>query len=153
MNVPSISYQWFSFRELSLEELYEILSLRQNVFIVEQNCPYMDIDGLDPKAWHLLGGDAEGNLVAYLRVLAPGVKYQEPSIGRVVTAKNLRGSGIGRELMLCGIQKVQELFPGSSIRLSAQVAAQNFYRELGFESVGEVYSEDGILHIDMIKVT
>ncbi|HDH57425.1 MAG TPA: GNAT family N-acetyltransferase [Bacteroidetes bacterium] len=147
-----IRYEWYEFQQLSPGLLYEILALRQEVFVVEQNCPYMDIDGLDRQAWHLLGRNAEGNLVAYLRIVAPGAKYREPAIGRVFTHKSIRGKGIGRELMIRGIKKAEELFPGSAIRLSAQVYAQGFYAQFGFSAVGEPYDEDGIPHVEMVKI-
>ena len=149
----NLHYAWYEFQQLSPGMLYEILSLRQEVFVVEQNCPYMDMDGLDPHAWHLLGHNAEEELVAYLRIVAPGFKYREPAIGRVVTHKSTRGTGVGRELMIRGIEKATELYPGAAIRLSAQVYAQGFYAQFGFSAVGEPYDEDGIPHVEMVRIS
>lgn len=147
----NLHYAWYEFQQLSPGLLYEILSLRQEVFIFEQNCPYKDMDGLDPHAWHLLGRNERGDLMAYLRIVAPGFKYREPAIGRVVTHKSIRGTGIGRELMIRGIEKAEELYRGSAIRLSAQLYAQSFYAQFGFSAVGEPYDEDGIPHIEMVR--
>ena len=147
-----ITYQWLAYDQLSADQLHDILALRQAVFIVEQRCPYLDIDGLDRHAWHLLGRDADGALVAYLRAVQPGSKYPEPSIGRVVTHPNVRDQGIGRELMTIGIENVEKLFPGSPIRLSAQVYARGFYQSFGFETAGQPYDEDGIPHVEMLRI-
>lgn len=146
-----LTFQWLSYSQLSLDQLHDILSLRQAVFVVEQHCPYSDIDGLDRNAWHLLGRDADGTLVAYLRVVQPGCKYPEPSIGRVVTHPSVRDQGLGRELMTIAIEKVEELFPGSPIRLSAQVYARGFYQSFGFDIASQPYDEDGIPHVEMLR--
>lgn len=146
-----MTYQWYYFDQLTLDQLHELLYFRQEVFVIEQNCPYLDIDGLDPYSWHLLGRNSAGKLVAYLRVVPPGRKFEDPSIGRVVTSKEVRGRGIGRELMRRAIEKSEELFPNSSLRLSAQLYARGFYQSFGFSQVSEPYDEDGILHIDMIR--
>lgn len=143
-------WRWKTFAELDNRELYELLYLRQQVFIVEQNCPFADADGVDYDAWHLLGFSEDNNLLAYLRVVPPQKKYPEPSIGRVVTSPAARGQGLGRLIMEQGIIHTQALFPGWDIRLSAQCYAEAFYRSLGFEPVGESYLEDDIPHIDMI---
>jgi len=138
------------FDELTLEELYSILQLRNEVFIVEQDCVYKDLDGKDQSAWHLLAIEEE-KLVAYTRILPPGVSYSDPSIGRVVTSASKRRSGLGRELMNRSIKACEKLFGKISITLSAQVYLQNFYESLGFNVVGEEYSEDGIPHIKMSR--
>ena len=150
MRQEGITYQWFAFGQLPKNTLYEILTFRQNVFIVEQDCPYMDMDGLDQHAWHLIGCDGEGELVAYLRLVSPGTKYPDPSLGRVLTHRGLRGLGIGRQLMIHGIKKSNELYPGQPIRISAQVRQRGFYEKLRFTAVGDPYDEDGIPHIEMI---
>lgn len=146
-----MDWRWRRYCDLSTDELYAILSLRQTVFVVEQQCPYLDADGLDQDGWHLLGVDDRGKLVAYLRVLAPGARFNDPSIGRVIVLPELRGRGIGREIMLRGLRKVEELHPGKSICMYAQAYLEGFYSDLGFERHGEPYDEDGISHVDMIR--
>lgn len=128
------------------------MQARQRVFIVEQRCVYLDADHLDTNAWHLSGIDPEGNLIAYLRVVKPGKKYSEPSIGRVLTCPDRRGEGIGRQLVEIGIEKTTRQFPAKGIRISAQLYLQQFYTRLGFSKVGEVYLEDNILHIEMYRL-
>ena len=135
---------------LSRDDLYDALALRCAVFILEQG-PYQDPDGLDRHAVHVLGRDGEGTLQAYLRVVAPGHKYTEPSIGRVITSAALRGKGAGRALMLQGLAACDAAWPGQGIRISAQAHLQGFYGSLGFLPVGEVYLEDDIPHIEMLR--
>ena len=140
------------FDELSLHELYEIMVLRQEVFVVEQDCPYLDADGKDPMAWHLMGFQENGKLIAYTRLLPKGISYEKyPSIGRVVTSQSARGSGLGRELMEQSIGWMEELFPGEGIKIGAQCYLEKFYKSLGFEIVGEQYLEDGIPHYPMLR--
>lgn len=149
-----VIWQWLRFSELSADQLYEILRVRQKVFTVEQDCAYQDADGKDRYARHLAAWRANTDspqLLAYLRVVIPGVKYAEPSIGRVLTAKSARGTGLGRELMRRAIAHTQAEFPGRAIRISAQEYLQRFYREFGFEQVSEPYDEDGIPHIEMLR--
>ena len=138
------------FDELSLVELYSILQLRTEVFIVEQNCVYQDPDGKDQSAWHLMA-EEDGKLVAYTRTLPPGVSYSDPAIGRVATSSSKRRSGLGRELMRLAIEACEKLFGNASITLSAQVYLKSFYESFGFIVVGEEYLEDGILHIKMSR--
>ena len=138
------------FNELSLEELYAILELRNEVFIVEQNCVYKDPDGKDQSAWHLLAME-EDKLVAYTRILPPGAVYTDPAIGRVVTSPSKRGSGIGKELMKRSIEVCEKLFGKISITLSAQVYLKNFYESLGFIALSDEYLDDGIPHIEMTR--
>lgn len=136
--------------ELSIQQLYEILKLRQEVFIVEQDCPYLDTDGKDDKAYHVLFYQAQ-ELVAYTRLLPKGVSYEKyASIGRVVNHKSVRGQGIGKDLMELSIQSCKSLFPGESIKISAQQYLLKFYQDLGFVETGESYLEDGIPHCGMI---
>jgi len=138
------------FDELTLDELYAILQLRNEVFVVEQNCVYNDTDGKDQLAWHLIAtGDKK--LVAYTRILPPGISYSDPAIGRVVTSFSNRRSGLGRELMKRSIEACEKLFGKISITLSAQVYLQSFYESLGFIVVGEEYLDDGIPHIKMSR--
>jgi len=148
-----IRWQWARFHELRVDDLYALLAARQEVFILEQQCFYPDIDGVDRQSHHLLGwrDDGEGGtrLAAYLRVVAPGVKYAEASLGRVLTTAAARGSGAGRALMAEGVRGAQRLHPGSGIRISAQLYLQRFYEEFGFSATSEPYDEDGIPHIEM----
>ena len=136
------------FDELTLDELYNILQLRNEVFIVEQNCVYKDPDGKDQSAWHLMALE-DDKLVAYARILPPGVSYSDPAIGRVVTSSSKRRSGLGRELMKLSIEACEKLFGKISITLGAQVYLKNFYESLGFTAIGDEYLDDGIPHIDM----
>ena len=138
------------FDELTLDELYIVLQLRNEVFIVEQNCAYNDPDGKDQSAWHLMAIE-DNKLIAYTRILPPGVSYSDPAIGRVVTAPSTRRSGLGKELMKRSIEACDKLFGKSSITLSAQVYLQSFYESLGFIVVGEQYLDDGIPHIKMSR--
>lgn len=150
---------WFSktFAALSTEELYRIVQLRQQVFVVEQNCVYLDADGYDREALHLFAVQ-QGCVVACCRLLPPGLKYQEASIGRVCTALAQRGSGLGRELMQRALTLAAASYApegvridlGTAIRISAQLYLQNFYNNLGFIAVSAPYDEDGIPHIEML---
>src|SRR5256885_8248711 len=108
----NIDWQWARFNELSLSDLYAVVRLREGVFIVEQNCPYPDSDGRDPLAWHLLGwrdGQDGKELVAYARIFEPGIRYHEASIGRIVTGPTVRGTGLGKQLMLEALQRAEKL--------------------------------------------
>ena len=145
-------WQFSAFGDLSVADLYQVLQQRQDVFILEQTCFYNDFDGLDQDAHHLLGWrtiDGKRQLAAYLRVLAPGAKYAEMSIGRVLTSKAARGSGIGRELLEQGIAHAERLHPGQRIRIGAQRYLEKFYTGFGFVTFSEPYDEDGIMHVDM----
>ena len=147
-------WQWSAFSELSVDQLYQVLQQRQDVFILEQSCFYQDFDGLDPGAHHLLGWRTiagQRQLAAYLRCLAPGVKYTEMSLGRVLSSKAARGSGIGRELLEQGIAHAERLHPGHRIRIGAQRYLEKFYTSFGFVTISEPYDEDGIMHIDMLR--
>ncbi|HLP37506.1 GNAT family N-acetyltransferase [Lacibacter sp.] len=140
------------FEALTPYELYNIMWLRNEVFVVEQNCVYQDADYKDQKGWHLMGVDEEGKLMAYVRLLPVGVSYEnEPSIGRVVTNPAARGTGVGRELMQIAIQQCEELFGKTDIKIGAQYYLYKFYSSLGFEQTSDIYLEDGIEHIEMIR--
>ena len=156
-DAPAIHWQWSRFGELRLEELYEAIRLRQLVFIVEQTCPFLDVDGLDPQAWHLLGwmNRSGGNrlLGAYVRIFPPGVVYREASIGRVVTHPDVRRTGAGRALMAEAIRRTEALAPGAPIRIGAQRYLEAFYSGFGFRTVSEPYIEDGIPHVHMVRGT
>lgn len=138
------------FDELSLDRLYAILAARVAVFVVEQDCPYQDLDGLDDCGLHVSAwsGDA---VLAYARVLPPGKRFAEPSIGRVLTTRPARRTGLGRELMRRSIETVERSYPGRSLRISAQQYLERFYTGLGFETVSEPYPEDGIPHVEMLR--
>ena len=138
------------FEELSVRQLYDVLALRSEVFVVEQNCVFQDIDGLDPQTWHLLGEDG-GKLAAYTRLIPPGVKAPDALIGRVVTAPAARGGGTGRLLMTEAVAQCERLWPGQAITLHAQAHLERFYGSFGFEPAGAQYLEDGIPHIEMRK--
>jgi ElaA protein len=149
-----IEWQECSFAELTNAQLYEVLAQRQNVFILEQQCLYGDIDGLDLDAHHLLGWravDGQRQLAAYLRVLAPGAKYAEASLGRVLTTEAARRTGAGRELLARGIDYAGRLYPGHRIRIGAQQYLEAFYGSFGFQTISAPYDEDGIMHIDMLR--
>jgi ElaA protein len=146
----AITWQWTRFEGLSLQALYEVLALRQKVFVLEQG-PYLDADGLDQHSWHLLGRDDAGELLLYLRVVDPGFKYEEPSIGRVVIDKSLRGTGLGRVMMAEAVKRCDEAWPGRANRISAQAHLGRFYGEFGFVPVGEPYLEDNIPHQEMLR--
>jgi ElaA protein len=145
--------QWIvkTFEELSNGELYALLRLRSEVFVVEQNCVFLDMDDADQKAVHVLGYDDEQELVAYTRLFAPGIKYDQASIGRVVTSQKARGKGAGRELMEQSIATVEVLFGKVAIKIGAQQYLQKFYTSLGFVQSSEMYLEDEIPHIEMIR--
>jgi ElaA protein len=150
-NIEPIRWQWGRLAGLSPQEVYEALALRQRVFVVEQNCAYQDADGSDHLAWHLLGWSASNpRLLAYARIYEPGIKYAEASIGRVVTAPEVRGQGLGRLLMKEAMRRCESVSSGSAIRLGAQMRLEGFYEELGFRTVSEKYVEDGIDHVEML---
>ena len=150
-----IEWDWKAFEALSLDELYEILLLRQQVFILEQQCFYNDIDDLDRVSHHLIGWgtDEQGSrrICAYLRVFPPGVKFPEISIGRVLVAQHARGGGLGAELMTKAVEIAGREFACHPIKISAQTYLTQFYTTLGFEPISEPYDEDGIQHIDMLR--
>jgi len=146
----TVQWRWSSFEALSAHHFHDVIALRADVFVVEQQCIYQDIDGLDRHAWHLMGWSGE-QLVAYLRVVLPGHKYDEPSIGRVVTARQWRGRQLGRELMRTGIDRALVQYPGSAIRISAQRHLSGFYGSLGFAESSAPYDEDGIEHVQMLR--
>ncbi|MGC4044204.1 MAG: GNAT family N-acetyltransferase [Armatimonas sp.] len=145
-----ISWRCVAFDDLTVPELYKILAARAEVFVVEQTCPYQDLDNHDQQGWHLLGEAKSGELAAYLRILPPGEKYTEAAIGRVLTSASFRGTGIGRVLVSQGIAQCEGLYPNAGIRISAQAHLEKFYGSLGFQTVSDVYDEDGIPHIEML---
>jgi len=155
-----MDWRFAPFAELTPREVHDLYQLRAAAFIVEQNCVFQDLDGVDPQCWHLLGyspeiGGAlqrgEGRLVAYCRLLPAGIKFAEPSIGRIVTAQALRGSGLGRELMGEALQRAEKLWPQHPLRIGAQRHLERFYEDFGFAASSAPYDEDGILHIEMLR--
>lgn len=145
-----ISWQLKNFDSLTPHELYAILRLRTEVFVIEQACIFQDMDNKDQHSYHLMGWENK-NLVAYTRLVPPGISYQEPSIGRVVTAPAARGSGIGKLLMEKSIEEIVKSYGKTPIRLGAQLYLKKFYESLGFKQVSDVYDEDGIDHIEMLR--
>lgn len=145
----SLNWTYKHFTALTTQELYTILSLRSEVFVVEQNCVYLDTDNKDVDAWHLCGWQ-DDVLVAYVRILAPGVSYEEASIGRVLTNPAFRKNGYGIKLMNVAIEKTLQQYGVQKIKIGAQLYLLNFYSSLGFTQTSEVYMEDGIPHIEML---
>jgi ElaA protein len=148
--MSAVAWSWRRFAELGVDNLYDALQLRCRVFVLEQG-PYLDPDGVDRQSWHLLGRDADGALTSYLRIVDPGIKYEEPSIGRVITAPEVRGNGSGRALMAEGMAGCDRHWPGRAVRISAQAHLERFYNGFGFVRVGENYIEDTIAHVEMLR--
>jgi ElaA protein len=142
-----------TFNELTLKEFHDIIQLRLDIFVVEQDCPYLDLDGKDFKAYHFFGqlDDGSEKIVAYTRIFAPGDYFKEASIGRVVVHADYRKDGIGFQLMEKSAEQISILFKVDVIKIGAQLYLKNFYESLGFKKIGEGYLEDGIPHIYMIK--
>ncbi|HLL23401.1 MAG TPA: GNAT family N-acetyltransferase [Kofleriaceae bacterium] len=136
-----------AFAELSAIDLYAIVALRERVFIVEQNCPYQDADGVDPVCRHVWAEAADGAIHAYLRIVPAGIKFAEVSIGRVITSPEARGQGLGKTLMKHGLV----LAGAVPVRISAQAHLETFYNELGFTRASDIYDEDGIPHVEMLR--
>jgi ElaA protein len=147
--MSSINWAIKKFDELSVHELYSILQLRTEVFVVEQNCVFQDMDNKDQACYHLMGWK-DDTLAATTRLVPPGIIYNIPSIGRVVTSPSARGAGIGRLLMKKSIEETYRLFGKLPIKIGAQVYLQKFYTSLGFQQTSEIYLEDGIEHMEMI---
>ena len=145
-----MNWQLKKFDELSVHELYAILQLRNEVFIIEQNCIYPDLDNKDQLSYHLICWK-DDKLIAYARLLPPGITYQNPSVGRVVTVASERGSGVGKELMVRSITHCEILFGKKPISLSAQLYLKKFYESLGFSATSDVYLDDGIPHLVMTR--
>lgn len=137
------------FNQLTLEQLYALLKLRQEVFVVEQTCPYLDADGLDQQAMHLWATDDEGDMVAYARLFMPTTATPYARIGRVISAGKVRGQGLGQELMRRAIAWCEQAAPNTPIRLGAQVYLRRFYQSFGFVEISAEYLEDDIPHVDM----
>ncbi len=150
MAAEKLKIQIKTFSELELSELYQILQLRSEVFVVEQDCVYQDIDGKDEKALHVMGFQ-DDKLVAYTRCFPPGIYFQEAAIGRVVVDNSARKEGFGNKIMTASINAIFDRFSTETIKLSAQTYLIKFYESHGFRQIGEGYLEDGIPHIGMLK--
>ena len=152
MTGASLRWQRCRFDALTVVELQHIYAARQQVFVIEQQCLYLDVDGHDEAAYHLAAwSDAHRMPLAYARLLDPGVKYPEPSMGRVLTTAPARGLGLGRELVRQVISASSDAWPDHGMRISAQARLERFYLEFGFEPVGTPYDEDGIPHLEMLR--
>lgn len=147
-----INWTCSKFQELSPQSLYEILRLRSEVFVVEQQCIYLDMDGKDQSSHHL-AGESDGQIVAYARILPPGLSYPDASsIGRVVSSPAVRKQGFGKILMDEAIRRTTALYPSINIKIGAQLYLLDFYKSFGFEPIDEPYLEDGIPHIEMVRI-
>jgi ElaA protein len=151
MSTPTLRWAWYRWTEMTPDVLYAALRLRSAIFVVEQDCVFPDMDGRDPACEHLCGWDDAGNLLAYLRLVPPGVRTPEVSLGRVVVAASARGRGLGRAVMREGLKGCGARFPGAPVKVSAQQHLEKFYNGLGFRTMSAPYDEDGILHVDMVR--
>jgi len=145
-----INWTYKTFDKLNPEELYEILRLRSEVFVVEQNCVFLDMDNKDQQCYHVMGWE-DGILCAYTRLVPAGISYEEPSIGRVVTAPSARKKGFGKKLMHESISILFQLWGKSAIKIGAQLYLKDFYESIGFQQTSDEYLEDNIPHIEMIR--
>lgn len=150
INTMEYHYTIKHFNELTTHELYALLRLRSEVFVVEQNCPYLDPDNKDQQSHHLLYYVGE-QLAAYTRLLPAGLSFDEVSIGRVITSPAYRGTGLGKKLIEASIEGCYKLFGRQPIRIGAQLYLLKFYQSFGFVEQGDVYDEDGIPHVEMVK--
>ena len=149
-SLTQLRWQCNAFAELSNTQLHRIYAARNAVFIVEQACPYQDIDHKDPLCHHLIAWDEEDQIAAYLRIVPAGISFDEASLGRVLSTKAWRGSGVGQALMSNGIKALRQLYPEAAVRIGAQAYLEKFYGSFGFQTVSDVYLEDDIPHIDML---
>ncbi len=143
-------HQVKSFQELSLEEFHDIIALRIQIFIIEQNCPYQEVDGKDKLAHHLFFKNETDEIIAVTRILPQGISYEEVAIGRVVVHEDYRGTGLGSQLMSDSMNFVRDKYGEVPVRLSAQKHLENYYGNHGFKSTGKEYLEDGIPHVEML---
>lgn len=145
-----LNWKLIEFNEFTPQGLYDVMKLRTDVFVVEQTCAYSELDNKDQVSKHFCGYNPEGELVAYTRILPPGISYTEASIGRVVVAESARDKKYGKVLMKLSIDITQNLYPEADIRIGAQCYLEKFYTDLGFNTKSEPYLEDGIPHIEMV---
>ncbi len=150
--MQNVRWQCCRFHELTVDQLYAILRARSAVFVVEQNCPYLDMDDADQSSLHLIAWSEDQKVAAYLRIVPPGVKYAEASLGRVITSDFARGTGIGKSLLNRGIAACKEAHPAHAIRIGAQQYLEKFYQSFGFVTVSDMYLEDDIPHIEMLLI-
>jgi len=148
-----LNWKLLSFEDFSNQELYEVIKLRTDVFVVEQNCPYPELDNKDQVSKHFCGYNADGVLSAYCRILPPNVSYKEASIGRFVVEETERENKHGRVMMTLVLEIMTNLFPEYNIRIGAQTYLAKFYGSFGFIQDSESYLEDGIEHMEMLKTT
>lgn len=148
--MSNISWKIKSFEEITTSELYEIIRARVDVFVVEQNCPYPDLDGYDQKAIHLWG-EQDHTVLAYCRIFDRGIKYNETSIGRVLTSEKGRGKNLGKQLIKYAVETIENRFKTSEVRISAQDYLLKFYSDFGFQDTGKKYLEDNIPHTEMLR--
>lgn len=146
-----LTWTWHRWTDLKPDTLYAFLKLRSDIFVVEQNCVFSDMDGVDAQCEHLCGLDRQGRLLAYLRLVPPGVKAAQPALGRLVVAPDARRRGGGRAAMLEGIRHCRLRYPGQGIFLSGQQHLEKFYASLGFKTISAPYLEDGIPHVNMLR--
>ncbi len=151
--MEKINWQTKAFKDLSVDEYWEILFLRTEIFVVEQDCPYQEVDEKDKKSFHLFGRTENGQVIATSRIVFPGISYKEVSIGRVALKKEYRGKGIADEMMHETFKFIEQEFGKVPIRISAQEYLRNFYTKHDFTQVSEMYLEDDIPHIEMIRVS
>ncbi|HBP86648.1 MAG TPA: GNAT family N-acetyltransferase [Nitrospiraceae bacterium] len=149
----NIQWNFTFFKDLTVQQLYDVLQLRVDVFVVEQKCAYRDLDEYDrhPETRHLSGREEGEQLIAYARILPPSLRYPEVNLGRVVVKADFRKQGIGHQLLQAALQEISGCWPKTPIRISAQEYLQAFYSKYGFFRVSEVYLEDGIPHVEMVK--
>ncbi len=145
-----LNWKLIDFNDFTPQGLYDVLKVRTDVFVVEQTCPYPELDNKDQISKHFCGYDAHGNLLAYTRILPPGISYKEASIGRVLVAQSARDKKYGKILMTLSIQITQHLYPKADVKIGAQCYLEQFYTSLGFNKTSEPYLEDGIPHIEMV---
>jgi ElaA protein len=154
-----LTWRFAPFDKLTAREVHDLFQARVGVFVLEQKCPFQDVDGIDPQCWHLMGsasspsaeGRGGGQLLAYCRIVPPGIKYAEPSIGRVLTTSAGRKTGAGRALMREAVARTNALWPNRDIRIGAQRYLERFYGDFGFVTASEPYDEDGIVHVEMVR--
>lgn len=150
LTAKNISWIFKRFEKLTTKELYDFLALRQEVFIVEQECPYVDADGKDLDSFHLMGYK-DNNLAAYARITFPGVRFKEVSIGRIVSSQKYRRQGFGKAIIAESLKRIEQEYGEVAVRLSGQTYLIDFYKQFDFEVDSEEYPEDGIPHVEMVR--
>lgn len=148
----NLNWRWYRWQDMDVDSLYAALRLRVDAFVTEQNCAFSELDGLDPRCEHLCVRAQEGGLLGYLRLLPPGLKTPEPALGRLVVAPSARGEGLARAIIQEGVRASHARYPEHDIAISGQQHLEDFYGGLGFRASSSPYLEDGIWHVDMLKV-